>query len=185
MEEGSFLNPPQALLALNLHEGQLVVDFGAGSGFFTRSAAREVGPEGEVWALDSNGDMLTRIKNLAVGEGLHNVQILRGAIDKKGGTALPAQHFDVAVAANVLFAVEDKAGLVEEIKRVLKRTGRALIIDWSGSHGGLGPHQDHIVSESSARKLFEENGFTYVEPVQAGAYHWGFIVWKSADKAAQ
>jgi len=113
------------------------------------------------------------------------VQILRGTIDAKGGTALPSNHFDVVIAANVLFGVEDKAGLAAEIYRVLKRTGRALIIDWTGSHGGLGPHADHVILESAARELFEQNGFTYAERTRAGAYHWGFVVRKSAGKAAQ
>ena len=182
MDAGSFLNPSEAVGHLKLHEGMLVADFGAGGGFFTRAAAREVGPEGEVWALDANGELLTRIKNLSIGEGLHNVQILRGAIDKKGGTALPKEHFDSAILANVLFSVEDKQGLVQELHRILKKIGRVLVIDWSGSHDGLGPHQDHVVIERDARTLFESAGFTYVEAVPAGAYHWGFVMRKKVDR---
>lgn len=184
MEESSFLNPSYALVNAGLHEGQAVADFGAGSGFFTRAAARIVG-DGVVWAVDTNGDLLTRIKSLAISEGLRNVEILRGNIESPKGTGLPAQHFDLVVAANILFSAHNKKALVAEMHRVLTKTGRALVIDWSSSHGGLGPHPDHVISAAEARTLFEEGGFTYLEKIPAGAYHWGFIVRKKSGKGAQ
>jgi len=176
-EESSFLNPTRALELASLHEGQMVADFGAGSGFFTRAAARMV-EGGTVWAVDDNGDLLSRIKSLSLAEGLHNVEILRGNIEAAHGCGLPDNHFDLVIAANILFSAHNKEAVVHEIARVLKRTGRALVIDWSSSHGGLGPHPDHVVTEESARKMFDVGGFSFVEPVHAGAYHWGFIVRK-------
>ncbi len=184
MEESSFLNPTYALSNAGVHEGQEVADFGAGSGFFTRAAARAVG-SGTVWAVDTNGDLLTRIKSLAIAEGLHNVEILRGNIESPAGCGLPAEHFDVVIAANILFSAHNKTQLVKEMHRVLKKAGRALVTDWSSSHGGLGPHPDHVVREPQARELFEDNGFTYMGPIRAGAYHWGFTVRKKSVKSAQ
>lgn len=184
MEESSFLNPSFALRNADLHEGQDVADLGAGSGFFTRAAAR-LAEGGTVWAVDTNGELLSRIKSLALAEGLHNVEILRGNIEARGGSGLPPQHFDFAIAANILFSAHHKEAVVAEAHRLLKKTGRALVIDWSSSHGGLGPHPDHIVSAADARKLFEEGGFTYVEKIPAGAYHWGFVVRKKSAKGAQ
>ena len=174
MAESSFLNPGAAVRAAGIHEGMSVADFGAGAGFFTRAAAREVGDSGVVWAVDSNRELLVRVKNLALAEGLHNVEVMRAALD--GESALPAEHFDFVVAANVLFGAHDKPALVGELKRVLKRHGRALVIDWRDSFGGLGPHPDHVVTEAQAKKLFED--FSVVEEIPAGEYHWGFVVRK-------
>ncbi len=185
MEESSFLNPAYALQNAGLHEGLDVADFGAAGGFFTRAAARIVGAGAEVWAVDQSGDLLTRLKNLAIAEGLHNVDILRGNIEAPGGCGLPAGHFDMVLMVNILFSAHNKEALVKEAARVLKKSGRALVIDWTSSHGGLGPHPKHVVSESEARRLFEEAGFAYVERVAAGAYHWGFVVRKKAQKGAQ
>ncbi|HEV8667020.1 MAG TPA: methyltransferase domain-containing protein [Candidatus Paceibacterota bacterium] len=184
MEESSFLNPTYALQNAGLHEGQDVADFGAGSGFFTRAAARIVG-DGQVWAVDDNGELLTRIKSLCLAEGIHNVDILRGNIESPKGCGLPAQHFDMVIAANILFSAHNKHQVVTEISRVLKKTGRALVIDWSSSHGGLGPHPDHVISKEDARRLFEEGGFQYQATVPAGAYHWGFTVRKKAGSSTQ
>lgn len=179
MAESTFLDPGRVVRMAKIHEGHLVADFGAGSGFFTRAAAREVGDGGEVWAVDINRDLLPRVKNFSVAEGLHNVQVVHGDIERERGTPLPPEHFDFVIASNVLFSAEHKKNLVHEVKRVLKKTGRALIIDWSGSFGGLGPHPDHIVSERQAKKLFEESGFTFVDDVPAGAYHWGIVFRKT------
>lgn len=175
-----FLNPGRVVRAAKIHEGHLVADFGAGSGFFTRAAGRAVGEGGEVWAVDIHRDMLPRLKNLSAAEGLRNVHVAHGDIEHVGGTPLPPEYFDFVILSNVLFSAEHKRALVSEAKRVLKKNGRVLTVDWSGSFGGLGPAESHVVSERDAKKLFEDAGFTAVENIPAGAYHWGFVVRKKS-----
>jgi len=186
MDGSTFLTPAKVVHAAKIQEGMRVADFGAGSGFFTRAAARAVGPKGVVWAVDVNQDILSRIKNLAVMEGFHNVEVVHGDVESKNGSHLPAGQFDFCIVANLLFAVEDKKALVEEVRRVLRPGGAdapwgpgcALVIDWAESFGGLGPHPEHIVAEGAAHEWFTRQGFTYVGSVPAGAYHWGFVVRK-------
>ena len=155
-----------------------VADLGTGSGFFARAAARLVGPRGVVWAVDAQREMLPRLKNVAEGEGLTNIEILEGNAEVVGGTHLPEGAFDYVIAANLLFSIEHKHEFVAEVRRILKKGGNALIIDWSDSHGGLGPHPDHVVREADAEKLFEAQNFSIVRKIHAGAYHWGFLARK-------
>jgi ubiquinone/menaquinone biosynthesis C-methylase UbiE len=157
-----------------------VADLGAGSGFFTRAAARAVGDSGVVWAVDQRGDLLPRLKNLAAGEGLSNVEVVQGDAQVVGGTHLPEGAFDMAIAANILFTLEDKNEFVAEIRRILKKSGQVLVIDWSASYGGLGPHEGHVVTRAAALKMFEQQHFSLVRDVPAGEYHWGFIVRKKS-----
>ncbi|KKW35600.1 hypothetical protein A2852_01250 [Candidatus Adlerbacteria bacterium RIFCSPHIGHO2_01_FULL_54_23] len=178
MEENTFLNPAKALAAAHLCEGMAVADFGAGSGFFTRAAARAVGEGGVIWAVDAHRELLPRLKNLALAEGLRNVEVMHGDIERTGGSHLQNAHFDLVMAVNVLFSAENKEALAQEVVRVLRRGGKALVIDWNGSHGGLGPHPSHIVTEASARRIFEDAGFAFVSNAKAGAYHWGVILKK-------
>lgn len=182
VEQSAFLNPQAAVHAAKIHDGLEVADFGAGSGFFTRAAARAVGPQAKVWAIDAHPDMLSHVKNLGLAEGLKNIEVVRGDIEREGGSHLPPESMDMVIAANVLFSAADRQAFIKEMRRVLKRSGRALVIDWSGSFGGLGPTEAHVVTEREARKLFEDAGFTYVENIPAGAYHWGFLVRKLATR---
>lgn len=179
MEESTFLNPTRALHAAKLDEGMRVADFGAGSGFFTRAAAREVGEHTSVWAIDVVRELLPRIKNLAEAEGLHNVEVLHGDVSHLSGSNLPEKSIDFCIAANLFFQIEHKHELVDEIRRVLVPSGRALIIDWAGSFGGLGPHPDHVLTKAAGEKLFAERGFTTIGDIPAGAYHWGFLARKN------
>jgi ubiquinone/menaquinone biosynthesis C-methylase UbiE len=185
MAESSFLNPTKVLRAAKLHDGDKVADFGAGSGFFTRAAARLVGGRGLVWAVDAHQDMLPRIKSLALEEGLHTVEVVHGNVEKPGGSHLPENNFDLVIIANLLFAAEHKEPIVREAKRILRVGGRILVIDWRNSFGGMGPHQDHIVTEDHARTLAELGGFTYLSELPTGDYHWGFLARKRAPGAAQ
>lgn len=179
MEEG-FLNPTKTLRLAGLEEGQKVADIGAGAGFFARAAGRAVGEGGVVWAVDLNRELLSRIKNFAEAEGLHNVEVMHGDAGVAGGTNLPAESFDFVIAANLLFALEHKGECVAEIRRILKKSGRALIIDWADSFGGLGPHPDHVLTEGQGRRLFEQHGFQILGKIPAGTYHWGFVVRKKS-----
>src|SRR5205085_646427 len=106
---------------------------------------------------------------------------VHGDIEQLGGSNLPPEHADVCIISNVLFSAEHKEALAREAKRILKRGGRALIIDWAGSFGGLGPHEDQVQSERAAKKLFEDEGFAFVESVPAGLYHWGFVMRKQGQ----
>ncbi len=180
MEASTFLNPTMVVEAAHLSEGMSVADLGSGAGFFTRAAARVVGVSGVVWAVDIQGELLPRLKNMAAGEGLENVEVVQGDASVVGGTHLPAATFDAAFATNIFFSVEDKGEFVAEIRRILKKNGEAIVIDWSASHGGLGPHTDHVFTREEALKLFESQGFTLVREVAAGEYHWGFIVRKKS-----
>ena len=61
---GRIRNPYDILRNIGIKEGMSVLDIGAGPGFFTIPAAKIVGPNGRVFALDiySNLGKLLKIK---------------------------------------------------------------------------------------------------------------------------
>lgn len=178
MSESAFLNPRAVVEAAHISPGSSVADLACGSGFFARAAARAVGPEGVVWAVEAHQDMLPRLKNLAAGEGLHNIEVVRGTPERVGGTHLPEGQMDFCILANTLFSMHDKEAAAREAYRVLRKAGRLLVVDWTASHGGLGPHEGHVVTAAEAKEIFAKAGFGHAEDISAGAYHWGLILRK-------
>ncbi len=185
MDASTFLSPVDTLRAAKLCEDMTVADFGAGSGHFTLAAAQTVGNRASVWAVDGCKDFLSRIKNHATAAGLGNVEVVRGDVEKEGGSNLPAEHFDLVIMSNLLFAVKNKSAAIAEAYRVLRNGGRVLAIDWRDSFNCLGPHPDNVITADDARDLFKSGGFSYVEDIPAGGYHWGFVVRKKPNYSAQ
>lgn len=170
-----FSEPEIVVRELQLQPGLTVADFGVGSGYYTIAAARAVAPGGLVYATDIQPSLLRRVKNLAFAEGLSNVEVISGDVTLPKGSGLPDGSVDVVLVANVLFQVEDKKALVREAKRVLMDGGRALVVDWEDSFGGIGPIPSHVVKKDDAQAFFMNNGFKLVRNINAGSHHYGFI----------
>ena len=174
-----FKNPEQVLDQFVIGEGRTVADLGAGNGAYALSLARRVGGNGKVYAIDIQKDLLERLKNQAGRARIHNIDIVWGDIEKVGGTRLKDETVDAVLVVNVLFQAEDKVGLAHEAHRILKKGGRALLVDWKEQHSGLGPSQTHIVSSDEGRKIFENVGFVHERDLSAGDYHYGIVFRKT------
>jgi len=172
-----FSDPEKNIEQFSLGKGMYVADFGAGSGFYSFAAAKEVGETGKVYAVDVQKDLLEKLKNEARKmRHLANIEIIWADIEHLGGTRLREGSMDAVIAANIFFQIENKDGACMEIRRILKNNGRALVVDWSASFNNMGPHADHVFSKDAAMKLFEKHGFTLDrEIVASGAQHYGII----------
>lgn len=171
-----FSDPEKNIRQFKLQEGNYVADLGAGSGFYSIETARIVGDRGRVYAVEVQKELVQSVKNKAISEHLHNVEVVWGDIEEIEGTKLKEGSVDAVILSNIIFQIEDKQGLINETKRILKKNGRLLIIDWTDSHGGLGPENSAVFPMTEARSLFEQNGFVFEDKINAGAHHYGFTM---------
>lgn len=176
----AFANPEGNVDQLYLEPGMRVADLGAGVGAYTVPVGKRVGDTGKVYAVEVQKDLLENIKNTAESAGLYNIEYIWGNIEQKGGTKIADHNVDMVILANVLFQVEDKQGTVQEMRRILKLGGRALIVDWKSSFDGMGPQPEMVISATQARELFEEGGFNFEREITTGSQHYGFVVTRSA-----
>ncbi len=170
-----FANPNKNIEALQLFQGGIVADLGAGTGAYSLSASKKVGPTGRIYAVDIQRELLERLKSEANRMHCNNIDIIWGDLEHIGGTKLREHTVDAVILSNILFQITDKKTLIKEIKRILKKNGKVLLIDWNDSYGGLGPIGPSVVSARMAEALFAEQGFKKLEGVSAGAHHYGII----------
>src|SRR5713226_6852319 len=72
-ERDAWQKPDEVVKALELKNGDVVADIGAGTGYFARRFARAVAPDGKVYAVDIAADILGYLKERADKENLHNI----------------------------------------------------------------------------------------------------------------
>jgi len=168
-----FVDPAAVTTHMHLREGDIVADFGAGSGYFATALTTAVGESGLVYAVEVQKNLVEKIGDLARSKGLGQLQIIWGDIEEIGGTKIGTEALDAAIMVNTFFQCEDKNAALAEVWRALRSGGKFFIIDWSESFGGLGPQPNEVVSEPEATALCESFGFVLERTFPAGGHHYG------------
>lgn len=112
----------ELLRTADLQPGERVVDVACGTGVITRLAAERVGPTGSVTGVDAAPDMIAVAQATpAVGAPIewHEADAVT--------LPLPDAFYDVALCQMSLMFIEDRAGALAEIHRILRPGGRALV----------------------------------------------------------
>ena len=170
-----FMNPRDTLVACNLQSTDIVADFGAGSGFMSRAASALV-PQGHVYAIEINREIVARLIRDATDGALTNIHPLWGDIELPGGSKLDDGVANFVIISNILFHLDDKDSCMKEAWRVLKSGGRILVVDWTESFGGIGPAPHHVVPQSVAEALATHAGFIKVsDTIPAGEHHYAIL----------
>lgn len=179
-----FLHPEKFINSLEdsvvLEHGMTVADLGAGIGHFAIPLSRSVGDRGKVYAVEIQKEHVHTLTSTAQQERRNNVTTLWGDIERLGGTKIPDKSCDVVLLINTLFLIQDKKVAVQEIKRILKKSnfrgsGKVVVVDWSDTHGGVGPAPAHVYTQDQTETLFTEHGFTVFKSINAGSHHYGTI----------
>ena len=117
---GLFRDPYKALNAAGLEAGQKVLEVGCGPGFFTIPAARIVGEEGSVLALDVNPLAVEHVQQKIETEGVtHAKAILANA----ARTDLPDPSFDLTFVFGFARPIGSMEAIWTELHRLLKVGG--------------------------------------------------------------
>jgi len=174
-------NPKQNVTQLGLQPGMDVADIGAGSGYYAVAAGELVGNDGRVLAVDVQKDILDSVQQLAKENHLMNVKAVWGNAEKEGGTRLRNNSVDAVIVANTLFQIDDQAALAREVARICKAGAQLFVVEWSDSHGGLGPAPDHIVPAERAKEVFTLAGFEPDRDIDVGDHQYGFVMVRSDE----
>lgn len=167
-----FLNPNEVLKMLNLNKNMIAADFGCGSGGWTMPLAKRL-EDGLVYAIDILEEPLSALRGKITLEKISNIRIIRSDMESKQGSTLSDSSVDLVLMTNLLFQIEDKKAVFAEAKRILKKEGRILVIDWK-KETSLGPENERV-SEEEVKKLAEEIGLKLEKEFEAGTHHYGLV----------
>ena len=170
-----FSNPELNIKKLGLREGMRVADFGAGTGMYSKAVSKIVGDAGKVYAIEVIKNLVKKLENEISNEHLPNIEVIWGDIEEKHGTKIADHILDAVIVSNVLFQVPDKLGLIDEAKRILRKGGKLLFIDWSDSFNSMGPIADDIITPDKAVEMFTSRGFKLLENIIVSDHHYGII----------
>lgn len=169
----SFLTPEHLVRELFLQPSDRVADIGCGTGVYTIALAHGVGITGQVYAVDVHREALHTLAGTLDKRGIVNVEMIWADVEK--AVPIDAYSLDAVVISNVLFQFDKIDKALITIARLIKPGGQLLVVDWSDSHGGLGPHTSHVIQEEQAINLVQKHGFRILKRLPAGDYHYAFL----------
>ena len=140
------------LLRDGVTPGGTWADLGAGTGAFTLALAELVGPEGEVIAVDRDRGALRDLEH-ALRPGGAMVRRLAADFTKP----IDLASLDGVVMANSLHFVRDKAPVLALVHKMLKPSGRLLLVEYDADRGNT--WVPHPMSFQTWRVLVDANGF--------------------------
>lgn len=155
----------------------VVADLGCGgSGYFVLQAAKLVGSKGSVFGIDVLRSALSNLVSRARLAGLTNIVPVWSNLEiYRGARLVRDEVVDIGLLVNLLFQSKRHADILRETYRMLKTGGRLLIVDWKVSGMKMGPAHENLVDPLDARRAAEDAGFTFMEEITPGPYHFGLM----------
>jgi arsenite methyltransferase len=122
---GRWQQPDRVIATLAVHQDDRVADLGAGPGYFTFRLARMVGPQGQVYAVDTDPDMSSVISETAARDDVRNVAVVEAATDDP---MLPEQ-VDLVLMVNAFHHLPELTTYLTTLSKYLRPGGRIAIIE--------------------------------------------------------
>lgn len=146
--------PDAVVAALALSPGMTVADVGAGTGYFEKRLSTAVGPNGMVFAVDIEPDMVRYLGERATREKMPNVEPRLG---KPDDPALAAGSVDRILVVDTWHHIGDRAAYAKKLAAALEPGGFVLIVDFT-LETDKGPPKDHRLSPETIAADLQQGG---------------------------
>ncbi|GEN82840.1 SAM-dependent methyltransferase [Sporosarcina luteola] len=144
-------SPEQLLNMIPLKETDNILDFGAGTGYFSIPVAKRT--KGKVYALDIDAAMLEIVKEKSLKEQLTNIVQVEEF-------SLPDGTIDIIIASLVLHEIQPLGPLLQQMRNVLKKEGYLICLELEPK--GSSDKGPRINMEGMEREM-KEAGFQVTE----------------------
>jgi len=171
-ERKRWQDPEEILSSIGLEKGMVFVDLGCGEGYFAIPAARRVGKDGKVYAVDIDAGSIERLRTRAEEEGLKN---LFSQVVEAEKTLFCEGCADIIFFGIDLHDFRDPVAVLRNAKQMMGPKGRLADLDWKVQPMEPGPPLEKRFSIGKARNLIESVGLRILSVQDAGPYHYLII----------
>ena len=149
-EERKKILPVEHILQeMKIKQGDTLIDFGCGIGYFSIPALDFVGEQGGVIAIDVSEEMIQELKKRS--DHRKNLKIILG-------DSLIGFKADIILLSMVLHEVNNPKEFLKTCIAALKPSGRIIVIDWQKKNTGtMGPPVNERLSREKVMQLIEMN----------------------------
>jgi SAM-dependent methyltransferase len=172
--------PDEVIAEMKLKPGDTVADIGVGTGFFARRIAKQVAPEGVVYGVDIQPEMLELLGEFCKKEGIENVKPVLGDMDNP---KLPEASLDWIILVDAYHEFGDPEAMLAHMRKALKPTGRVALLEYR-LLGDTAAHikKDHRMSVRQVLAEWNAGGFELIDLLEfLPAQHY-FIFGKDPDR---
>ncbi len=148
-------DPVKILKSSGLMAGMTFIDLGSNAGFFTLPAAKIVGPNGQVYAVDVDEQAIETLNQKLAALGTTKFGTVVG---KAEDTVFGAGLADFVFLGTVLHDFADPLQVLKNAKTMLKSSGKLVNLDWRKKETVIGPPLDIRFSKAKSKELIEAAG---------------------------
>ena len=153
------LQPPDIVLpAIEIKEGMVVGEIGAGRGRYSVILAEYVGEKGHIYANDIDKESLDYLESRLKRDKIDNITIIRG---KEKDPLLPENMVDMIFIVNTYHHISHPVDVLKNAYPALKSSGTLVIID--GAPGKYGGDSSHTTPKEKLISQAKEAGFSFVK----------------------
>ena len=157
------LDPKNTLQRAGFKSNMILCDIGAGTGIFSFPAAAI--SKNDIYALEISDKMIELLESRIEERGIKNLIVKKVETDR---LPIEEKSCDFVLLSTVFHEIDNKTVLLGEIKRILNKNGKLLIIEFHKIKTPMGPLIDHRISEESVEEICISNGFKTLDKVVLG-----------------
>lgn len=148
---------------LKLKPGDAAADIGAGTGYFTRRMAKEVGAAGTIYAVDIQEEMLDLLAKKMAELEITNFKLVLGT---ENDPKLPLDTLDLVLLVDVYHEFEFPFEMMDAICRSLKTGGRVAFVEYRLEDPSVPIKRLHKMSEAQVKKEAASLPLEWIETIR-------------------